>query len=467
MGVLSVMEEPKNKHSKIIIGIIISFGCLLMIYLGIFIYFTNHFYPGSIINGIDVSGKTVEEVNEYMEDEFGTYTLKLKGRDSRKEEIRAVDIGLKYNSQDKIQDLKHSQNPFLWIYGLFNERDYKLSEMSSYDENLLKESIDNLSYFNSSNIIEPENPSFEYTNGGYVIVEKVKGNKINKDILYNHVINAILNKETAIDLEAINCYEKPQYTSESKEIIQVNNTLNKYASSIITYTFGKDKQVLDGSIINTWLKVNENLEVIFDEEKVRNYVDVMANNYDTLSDTRDFVTSLGTTVKVSDGDYGWLINRSKEVQDLITAIKQGQAITKEPIYTQRALSRDGNDIGNTYAEINLTKQYLWFYKDGVLIAEGDVVTGNVRSNHSTPAGTYKLAYKQKNAILRGDDYVTPVSFWMPFNGDIGLHDATWRRSFGGDIYKTNGSHGCINAPYKVAEAIFYNIEPGIPVVCYF
>ena len=56
---------------------------------------------------------------------------------------------------------------------------------------------------------------------------------------------------------------------------------------------------------------------------------------------------------------------------------------------------------------------------------------------------------------------------MPFNWDIGMHDATWRGSFGGGIYKYDGSHGCVNMPYSVAEAIFNNIEAGTPVVCYY
>lgn len=55
---------------------------------------------------------------------------------------------------------------------------------------------------------------------------------------------------------------------------------------------------------------------------------------------------------------------------------------------------------------------------------------------------------------------------MPFNGNIGLHDATWRSTFGGTIYKTSGSHGCVNLPPAVAKTIFENIAAGVPVLCY-
>ena len=115
----------------------------------------------------------------------------------------------------------------------------------------------------------------------------------------------------------------------------------------------------------------------------------------------------------------------------------------------------------------MTQQHLWYYKDGALVADGDVVTGNKALNHSTPVGTYRITYKEKNATLKGEDYESKVTYWMPFNGNIGVHDAIWRDKFGGQIYLTNGSHGCVNAPYALAEKIFNNIEAGIPVICYY
>lgn len=101
-----------------------------------------------------------------------------------------------------------------------------------------------------------------------------------------------------------------------------------------------------------------------------------------------------------------------------------------------------------------------------MVVESDFVSGNERRGDSTPAGAYSLTYKQRNAVLKGANYASPVAFWMPFNGNIGMHDATWRGSFGGSIYKTNGSHGCINLPPAVAMKIFENIEKGMPVLCY-
>ena len=461
------MENQKNKHNKIAIGIIISFFILLVIYLGTTMYFMNHFYFGSTISCINVSGKTVEEVDEQMPSEVEEYTLELQERGNIKEQIRASDIGLEYNSEGKIEELKDKQNPFAWIIAIFDKNDSNVSEVVTYDEELLKECVDKLSCFDSSNIIEPQNPSFQYTDDGYMIVDEIYGNKINKDILYDRVISAILNGEKTIDLESSNCYENPQYTSSSQEVIETKDRLNKYTNLKITYAFGDKTEVLDGSIINNWLATNENLEITFDEKKIKSYLDKLSSTYDTVGKTRDFVTSLGTTIKVSGGDYGWAINKNEEVKDLIEIIKDEQTITKEPIYKQTAIYHDNNDMGNTYVEINMTKQHLWFYKNGALVVEGDVVTGNVNNNCSTPTGIYELKFKQKDATLKGEGYNTHVNFWMPFNGGIGIHDAIWRSSFGGKIYMTNGSHGCVNSPYYLANTIFNNIEEGCPVICYY
>ncbi|MEG1255796.1 peptidoglycan binding domain-containing protein [Clostridium sp.] len=461
------MEVEKNRRIKITICTIISLCALLVIYFSMSLYFINRFYFGSVIDGINACGKTVGQIEEEILSRSKTYALELKERGNVKEVIQSNDIGLKYDLNGEVQVLKDNQNPFGWIYGVFNTQEFKMIKKTLYDEELLRKSFENLACFDSGNIIEPQNAKLEYMNNEYVIVDEVKGNKINKDALYEKVVDVILKGETIMDLESINCYEEPKYTSGSKEIIEAKNILEKYTASKITYTFGEHTEVLDESIIHDWVEVDENFKISLDEEKAKNYIDTLANRYDTVGGTREFVTSSGVTKNVSGGDYGWLINRYEEVEYLVDAIKEGQSITKEPIYAQSAVAYGTNDIGNTYVEIDLTKQHIWFYKDGSLIVEGDVVTGNVSSNHSTPAGTYKLDYKQKDAILRGDDYATPVSFWMPFNSDIGLHDATWRTDFGGSIYLTNGSHGCVNAPYYVADAIFYNIEDGAPIICYF
>jgi len=460
------MEIQTIKYKQPIKISIISFSIALVIYLGMSIYFSNHFYFGSVINGINASGKTVAQVDKELSSKGKTYTLELDERNGVKENIKATDIGLKYNSNGKIQNLKDSQNSFTWIYAVFNPKASEISGLVTYDEKLLKERFNKLSCFDSKKIIEPKNPSFKYSDTSYVIIKEVMGNKVNSKPLYENVVNAILKGETTVNLETKKYYINPKYTSKSKEALNTKILLNKYVASKITYTFTGGKEVIDGSVIHNWLGVNQNLEVTFDKDKISTYVRKLDDNYNTFGKERKFATSLGTTVNVSGGDYGWLVNRTGEIADLIVAIKGGQTVTKQPQYSQTAASHDVNDIGNTYVEINETRQHMWFYKNGSLIVQGDVVTGNVSQGHATPTGVWKLKYKVRNFVLKGPGYASPVDVFMPFNGGIGIHDASWRSVFGGSIYLNSGSHGCVNSPPSLAKTIFNNIDANTAVICY-
>ncbi|MFL0245468.1 L,D-transpeptidase family protein [Candidatus Clostridium stratigraminis] len=460
-------EKQEPKPRKILLVILIPLCSLLIIYFGITLYFINHYYYGSSINCINVSGKTVEEVKSEMSSKLQDFTLELKERGGAKEVISAVDIDLGYTSEEEFKKLKDKQSAFKWITAFSNKKANEITVGVTFDRELLKKQLDKLNCLNNSNIVEPKNPSFKYTDSGYIIVPETLGNKINKDVLYTEVEKVISKEGTYLDLEAINCYVNPQYTSKSEKVIETKNILNKYAASKITYNIGDKNEIVDGTIINKWLSVDENFTVSLDEVKAKSYLTGLLNKYNTIGKTRNFPTTSGKTIKISGGDYGYAINTVAETQDFIAAIKEGKILTKEPKYSQTTFSAITSDIGNTYVEIDMTNQHLWFYKKGSLMAQGDIVTGNVNAGHKTPSGIYRLKYKQKGAVLRGPDYAAPVTYWMPFNGGIGLHDASWRSRFGGNIYKTDGSHGCVNLPFSLAKTIFENIDPGTPVVCFY
>ena len=454
-------DNEKNKNYFIIVIIFV----IICIY-GVFsIYFIKHFYFGTYINEINVSCKTVKEANELLLKESYNYTIKLEERNDVTEYIKGSNINFEYKGS-KEAEIKTSQNPFLWIVNIFSNNKYIINEVYSFDRNLLKEELEKLNCFNSEDIVEPIDACLKYEDGEFKIIKEVYGNKINEEFLYAYLLNSILLGERCINLDEINAYENPKFTSESEKVIKAQNELNKYVSSEIYYIFDNEIEVLDSSIINTWLEVDSTMNVVINEEKIKEYIKTLGIKYDTYGKTRSFKSTTGKNINVIGGNYGWRIDRTKEKEALIKNIKSGEIIKKEPIYLQTALGNHENDIGNTYVEINLTNQYLWFYKSGKIITQGDVVTGNVSRGNATPQGTYTLNYKQKNATLRGDNYNSDVKYWMPFNMNIGIHDASWRNSFGGNIYQESGSHGCVNAPEYLAKNIFENIEPGTPIICY-
>ena len=171
--------------------------------------------------------------------------------------------------------------------------------------------------------------------------------------------------------------------------------------------------------------------------------------------------------EITGGTYGSTLNQKAEVKYLTDAFLKGIEETHIPAYTRSSSIRGKNDIGNTYVEVDMTNQKMYYYKNGVLKLETDVVTGNLRLKHDTPEGINYVYAKQKNRILRGPGYASFVNYWMPVKGGIGIHDATWRDDFGGEIYKTSGSHGCINTPLEKMEELYDMVTIGTPVVMYY
>jgi hypothetical protein len=459
------IKIEKFFRSKAAGNTIIITASVILIYLLISIYFAKHFFFNTVVNGADVSLKSHEVADNIIRNYIKDYKLILRGRDGETEKIAGQEIALQYNEQSSIYKIYLKKSSIMWLSSLFKAEKYYVSDLFIYNKEDLEDKINDLNCINKV-MVEPQNVSFKYTNGSYAVVKEVYGNKINRDKLNEVIREGISEGETEIDLNEKFCYENPKYTLNSKKTFETLNLLNKYVKAKITYIFDSEKEVLDENTINQWLCVNENLDVIISEMEVMRYVRALSKKYDTVGIARDFITSTGKIVEVNGGLYGWKINQALETKVLLENIRLGKTVEKEPIYTQKALPRGKNEIGNTYVEINLTKQHLWFYKNGRLITQGKVVTGNPNRGNSTVSGTYMLNYKQKGANLRGPGYEAGVTYWMPFFGNIGIHDASWRYSFGGEIYKRNGSHGCVNAPLYLAKNIFENIEAGTPIVCY-
>ncbi len=459
---VNIKKPFKSYHAG---KIIILISSMVLIYLLISLYFVNHYFFNTVINGVNVSLKVHEDVSDIIKNYIENYKLQLIERDGETEEILGQDIGLQYNEKNDISKINKLQSSYKWISSLLKEQDYYEDDLFFYNKDNLENKINQLNCLNKE-IIEPQNVSFKYSSGLYEVVKEVYGNKIYKDKLNETIKMSIIQGKTKLNLDENLCYENPEYTTTSNKTMEAINLLNKYTSTKITYIFGNKSEVLDGSIINGWLGVDDNLDVEINEKAVNEYLKNLSKKYDTVGITRKFKASINKIVEVKGGFYGWKINCVSETKALLENIKHGDILQKEPIYTQKALYRDEDDIGKTYVEINLTRQHLWFYKEGKLITQGDIVTGNPNRGNPTKLGVYMLNYKEKGSTLNGENYETKVSYWMPFNGNIGIHDASWRYSFGGDIYKSNGSHGCVNAPLYLAKKVFENIEAGTPIICY-
>lgn len=446
-------------------NILIPILSIILIYLIISLYFINHFFFNTVINGIDLSLKAHNETGHVVRNYIKGYKLQLIERNGGTQEITGQAIQMQYNKGNSIPEILRKKNPLTWISSLFKEQKYYVNDLFVYDVNDLDNEINNLNCL-KKDIIEPQNVDFKYSSGSYELIEEVQGNKILKDKLYEAIKLSILKGDLKLDIDEKRCYNNPKYTLNSDKTPETLRLLNKYVSANINYKFGSESEIVDGDKINKWFIIDENLDVLIDKTGVMGYIKELSRKYDTVGMKRSFKTSTGKVIEVEGGLYGWKIDLAAETKALLKNIDLGETLEKEPIYAQKALFRGADEIGDTYVEVNITRQYLWFYKNGKLITQGPVVTGNPNRGHSTVTGTYMLNYKQKDATLRGTNYASEVTYWMPFFGNMGIHDASWRHSFGGEIYKRNGTHGCINAPLYLAKTIFDNIEEGIPIISY-
>lgn len=456
-------NENTGTHKKLWISTGIVVASLLVVYLVMTAYFSNHFFFRTYINGISVAGKNNSSAQALMAERANSYILTINGRNDLTEQLKGTDINLKYEFNDLIDKLLEDQNPFMWIKSIVSGNNYTITDGVSYDEQLLKQIIGDLNCLNEENVTAPVSASISYTDNGFEIIKEDIGNKLNYDEFYSKVLSHIQNINDVLSLDEEGCYEAPKYTSETDVVVQAKNTIDKYMNSKFTYTTSGDDIVIDSNLISKWINVDEDFNVTLNESAIKENVSELVGAYDNIGSTRTFTRETGEKIKVSTTPGIYYVDRNAIVSQLVDSITNGSETTNElPFKTPTATD---DYVINTFVEVDLTNQTVVYYKNGQLITQGSVVTGDQSKGYSTPPGTFTLDWKRKNFTLRGPGYASPVSFWMPFNGGIGLHDASWRSSFGGTIYRTNGSHGCVNMPHSVAQAIYNNIEDETTIIC--
>lgn len=460
---MSAIRKCDKKH-----GIVFYFATFLAILLlAATVFFQSHFYPGTVINGIKVAFLNTASADQKISDAASAYALMLRERGNGKELISGAEIGLIPNVDNSSAFLKREQNKTFWAASFWKPEALEFGNAFAYDELLLTDRFETLGCMDESRVTRPQNATLRYGNGSYEVIKEINGNLVNKGLLLFYLKNAVNNGEPVLDLDEKQCYIDPKLRSVSPKVANTKAKVESYLVSKIIYQYQDGSETVDEEEISQWIEFDDELNIIFNHDKMKQFLKELAVHYNTLGKEREFITASGKKITVGGGDFGWKVDIKGEVEELAEAVVRCETIYKEPRYLQKGAARSLNDIGTTYIEIDLSRQYLWYFDEGVLVAQGAVVTGNVSSGYKTPAGIYSLKYKIKNAVLKGHNYRVGVSYWMPFNNDIGIHDASWRSQFGRDIYLTRGSHGCVNASFYLAKTLFENVSVGIPVVCYY
>lgn len=478
---LSSQKKKKHKGLKItgllLIMLIVIAGCA---YAGVSYYYADRFFEGTWINGINCSGKTAYETEMLLADQIQNYSIEVLARNQEPQTITGSQINYQYLSSGEVLKLLKQQKPYEWIKGFYEKTNYTVSENTSYDKTLLQNQVISLNCAKAENQVEPENAYVAFKDNQFQIVPETEGSKLNIKQAYQILDKAISETQTSVDFNtAPDAYVSAEITQNDPELQSALEACNNYTKASITYTFGDQTVTLDGNTIKDWLQFDEKGQLLLDDasfqQHIADYVAQVAAQYDTVGTEREFHTTSGRVVYVSGSAYGWAIDQSAEVAQLSQEIQSGAQVTRQPAYSQTANSYGVNDLGDTYIEVDLSEQHMYYYQSGSLIFDSDFVSGNMSySDRQTPSGIYTLYYKKSPDVLRGAqkpdgtyEYEEPVEYWMPFNGGIGFHDAPWRSDFGGDIYLTNGSHGCINLPPENAAVLYSIIQYNVPIVCFY
>ncbi len=458
-------KKRKSKTIKIYAASIVGLG-LAVVYFGGVHYFKKRFLPNTTINYTDASYETIDALDEELQKPISNYSLEIIAREGEKHVIRAKDVDLRYKLDKSIYSILENQEVYKWPIYLFKKNPHKVAVTVDLDNAKLEYILSGYNCLTEASFKEARDAYIaSYSNAsGYVIEKEYDGTRIDIDKAKAKIKSSLIQLGLKEDLDADGLYGFAKIKEDDAKLLSAQDVLNKHAATVISYAGGA---VLNGERISQWLGVDEEGNLILDEGGIRVFVDELAERYDTLGKPRIFKTTDSREVEIPAKKYGWQVDKEGEFQAIRASILAGEQVEREPLFSSRAVSLEGNDFGNTYVEIDLSNQKLYYYVDGQLTLTSDIVSGALWGGRRTPPGLYKVNYKAKNVVLRGPDYAAPVRYWMPFNGGIGMHDANWRSSFGGGIYKSGGSHGCINMPSSSAKALYDIINKDCPVICYY
>ena len=426
----------------------------------------------TIINGIDVSSMNKEDARKKLIKEWNRYYFEIT---EDGESLEAIPLtGLKYTIKDSLNSavseagfiayIKHmSGTPFdLTIPMTVRTGGTEFSkEFNAFCDKL------------DEGTIHTENAYIDLSTTDFTVVEEINGDNVDRKLLRQSIFDCVAEGTMTLDYVKDDFIEVPTITADGKEIADQLDYCHKYLSEVITYTFGKEEVTITPEQLNTMIYLDDNNKVAVHKKVVQKFIDDLSYEYNTYGGTRTFKTTKQGKKKIYGGAYGYIIDKKKEKKQLIKDLKAGKNVTREPIYYYEGNGRNGkDDIGKTYCEVDLSYQHVWYYKDGKCVWDSPCVSGCTKQGTGTITGTYSLAYKERDATLKGQnvdgsDYESEVAYWMPFCNGYGLHDAPWRNSFGGSIYVNGGSHGCINLPPSKAAALFSLIQTHDVIVIFY
>lgn len=470
--------------------------------------YESHFIEGTVINNNDVGGLNLEEAKNLLANS-SDYQIEIDFRDGGSEWISGDSISLGYEYGDGVEQMLASQDKYHWIEGVLGEtRSYTIDNGVHFDEEQLASIVKSFPELSEDVQVAPVDARCVRTaENAFAIEPESEGNRIESNRALECISEAIRQQKRLLNLSAAGAYESPAVTADDPELNERVAQLNHFLETTVTYdlpdggqwTIGRDtliEWVSGGSgSDNSGADITEEGDFGTDGLETGNaetggsgmdyYIDAqvisgkcaeaissLASIVDDVHTSRTFYATSGRTVDIASGTFGRQIDQAAEVEQLASNLLNFESAEREPAYLMNTYPESLN--GGDYIEVDLSNQMVYLYKDGGLFYDTPCVSGLADDpERVTITGLFKIQEKDRNRTLKGKPdengvptYESFVSYWMGFSGAYGLHDATWRDEFGGDIYEYAGSHGCVNLPYSAAEAIFNNVEEGTRVIVF-
>ncbi|MBQ1516647.1 MAG: peptidoglycan binding domain-containing protein [Clostridia bacterium] len=476
-------KKKKKGSGAALIAVLVFLLLLIVGYGSAGYYFSTHFLPGTRLNDVNVSLKSVNEARELIRATTDGYKVTLAEQENKSETIKGHDIGFEAVISDDFNKLVNISSGMAWAFRLFEDNDITLDEniiSYKYDNDLLDSEIDKLDCVAPDYPVEAKDAELVLMDGVFKIIPEEESNVADRGKLGDEIRDALESRSDSVDLCEKKLYKQPKVFANDPDLAARKNACDEIADMTITLKFGTNEEVADVETIAKWIDVKAQGDGTYaletKEDAVAEYVKHIAETYNTFDSPKLFVTHEGESIEIPVSYYGWLLDDEYAVEELKKIVEAKKSVEldltdrseeSDKWWIRVAVAYDVNKYyGNTYAEVSIAQQHMWMYVDGKVALESDVVTGNPSYGNDTPKGAFRLIYQERNATLRGPGYSTQVAYWMVFADDVGFHDATWQPYFGGDLYTWNGSHGCVNMPLDKAGELFELVYPGMAVFVY-
>ena len=434
--------------------------------------YTGVYLPGTTINGKDVSMTTPESVETWLKEEAVQGEIVIHEKDGAEEKIARTDVISEVNLDTEPASLISEEELKKWPLSIRETRSYTIEAAPVYDDKMIAKEVGALSALDPKKMVLPEDAYFAKTENGYGVVPEKEGSLLNKDEVIAAVTAAIGDGSFETDLAANDCYVKPKITKDDPSFAPILAELDKIKNMSITIDLVEATEVIDYSVIEPWL-VWDGKTFSVDQSLILPYVEEMDKKYRTYQTQRNFVTHSGETIVVGGGGgdtYGFWMDCPRMAERIYNTIVTWEPQTIDTAWKVNALTRDqeNGDIGGTYIEVSIKEQHLWLYKGYELVFDSDVVTGKYsEEKRRTPTGVFCILRKLRDYTMSGTYGSQFCHYFLNFDWTgCAIHDASWRGSFGGDIYLDSGSHGCVNMPPEKAKELFDLVWTAMPVIIY-